>query len=97
MVRSEAQRAASRAFFAKWAPVLRQDGVGETWVDPALVGAVLYHPAARWRLAYRATYRSRVDGELYVLGEVVGQGRGTAVALGSVWSCRLPRLRRVVG
>jgi hypothetical protein len=90
--RSQAQREAFEAL----RPPTRQDGVGEWWVDPGLEGAVLYHAGAGWRMRYTCTFRSTVDGELYIAGEIVGQGERTGLALGSTWSCRAERLRRVV-
>lgn len=95
--RSPAQRAATRRFLAAWQPICRQDGVGETWVEEALRGAMLYHPVARWTCRYMTTYVNNVDGETYLLVEVIAQGRGTAMRLPAVWSCARSKLRRVVG
>jgi hypothetical protein len=91
--RTQAQREA----FERIRPPTRQDGVGQWWVAPALVGATLYHAGLGLRLAYRCTFVSRLDGETYIVGELVGQGAGTALALGGTLSCRVEELRRVVG
>jgi hypothetical protein len=91
--RTEAQRAAFEAL----RPQTRQDGVGQWWAAPALAGATLYHAGLGLRLAYRCTFTSRLDGETYIVGEVAGQGPGTALAVGGTLSCRVEALRRVVG
>ena len=96
--RSEAQKAASRAFMQKWAPATQFD---PGWVEdhrladlhPA--GQLLYDAALDVVLRYGATFEG-IDARPWVIGVIMAQGRGTAIQIGCEISRPADRLRRVV-
>ena len=95
---SEAQRAARRAFMAKYAP---QTDIRPRWIEEHLLpdqfapGTLLYHADLGLVLCYQRTFEGW-NGEVMIKGEVIDQGRGTGFKIGSVWACAVGRLRCVV-
>lgn len=95
---SEAQRAARRAFMERYAP---KTDIRPGWIEEHLLAdafppeTLLYHPDLGLVLGYRRTF-SGWNGEVMIEGEVVDQGRGTGLEIGSMWACAVGRLRRVV-
>lgn len=93
---SEAQRAARRAFVAKYAPETDLDGLGPTYVEPDLVGRQLYHRQLGIIIEYQWSAVSRIDGQTVRGGRVCRRAGWSGVALGSDWGTWAERLRIII-
>jgi len=91
--RSEAQRAASRRFFARFAPHTEIIDP-KAWIEDDLAGARFYHALLGVVLTYQYTFTG-TDGETYYEGTVTGRRQGVGIAFGSIWAARADILQRL--